>query len=106
MILIAHSILGVALLSLGNLLSAREHFERSIALYHPEHHRFIAALFGDNPGVACRSFVATELGFLLSGASKQKKPKYSSKSNAVFRADASEHSKERPSHRFEALIGI
>lgn len=32
--------------------------------------------------------------------------KYSSKSNAVFKADASEHVKERPSHRLEALIGI
>ena len=64
MLLIAHSILGVPLLSLGNLLASREHFERGIALYHSEHHRFIAALFGDDPGVACRSFVAVALWFL------------------------------------------
>ena len=63
-LLIAHSIMGVPLITLGELLTAREHLEQGIALYHPEHHRFIAALFGDDPGVACRSFVAVALWFL------------------------------------------
>jgi predicted ATPase len=62
--LIAHSLLGVPLLALGNLLASREHLERGIALYNPEHHRFIAALFGDDPGVSCRSVVALALWFL------------------------------------------
>jgi predicted ATPase/DNA-binding winged helix-turn-helix (wHTH) protein len=62
--LIAHSLLGVPLLALGNPLASREHLEQGIALYNPEQHRFIAVLFGDDPGVSCLSFVALALWFL------------------------------------------
>jgi DNA-binding winged helix-turn-helix (wHTH) protein/predicted ATPase len=56
--LVAHSLLGVLLLSLGELASARLHLQKGIALYDPVQHRFMASVYGDDPGVTCHSFAA------------------------------------------------
>ena len=62
--LVAHSLLGVLLLSAGELVAAREHLQQGIALYDPSEHRFMAQLYGDDPGVTCHSFLALTLWFM------------------------------------------
>jgi predicted ATPase len=62
--LVAHSLLGPRLLSLGEFFTAREHLEKGIALYDPRQHRFMASLYGDDPGVTCHCFAAMSLWFL------------------------------------------
>jgi predicted ATPase len=62
--LIAHSILAVPLLSLGEFTAAREQFEKGIALYDPQQHRFMASLYGDDPGIICLALSALTLWFL------------------------------------------
>lgn len=62
--LVAHSLLGAASLSLGEFVAGREHLEKGIALYDPREHRFMASLYGDDPGVTCHSFAAMILWFL------------------------------------------
>jgi predicted ATPase len=62
--LIAHSILAVPLLSLGEFTAAREQFEKGIALYDPQQHRFMASLYGDDPGITCFALSALTLWFL------------------------------------------
>jgi predicted ATPase len=62
--LVAHSLLGALFLSLGELAAAREHLEKGIALYNPQEHRFMASLYGDDPGVTCHCFAAMTLWFL------------------------------------------
>jgi TOMM system kinase/cyclase fusion protein len=57
----AHRALGEALLNLGELIPAREHFEQGIALYDPQQHRSLAFLYGFDPGVFCLSFAAWAL---------------------------------------------
>lgn len=49
--LVAHSLLGPPLVSLGELAAAREHLDNAIALYDPREHRVMASLYGDDPGV-------------------------------------------------------
>jgi predicted ATPase len=62
--LVAYSLLGVLFLCLGKFAAAREHLEKGIALYDPQQHRFMASLYGDDPGVTCHSFAAMVLWFL------------------------------------------
>ena len=62
--LVAHSLLGVLLLSLGELAAARAHLEEGIALYNPKEHGFMASLYGDDPGVTCLCFAAMGLWLL------------------------------------------
>jgi predicted ATPase/DNA-binding winged helix-turn-helix (wHTH) protein len=62
--LIAHSMLAVPLVSLGELTAAREQFEKVIMLYDPQQHRFIASLYGDDPGIICLALSALALWFL------------------------------------------
>jgi DNA-binding winged helix-turn-helix (wHTH) protein/predicted ATPase len=62
--LVAHSLLGALLLSIGEFVAAAEHLEKGIALYDPEQHGFMASLFGDDPGVTCHCFAAMTLWFL------------------------------------------
>ncbi|MBI3246176.1 MAG: AAA family ATPase [Deltaproteobacteria bacterium] len=64
LLLEAHHALGVALYSLGEITSAREHLERSIAFYDPQQHRFLAFLYGTDSGVVCRSYDALVLWLL------------------------------------------
>jgi predicted ATPase len=60
----AHQALGVTLFHLGKMAPARTHLEQGIALYEPRQHCSLAFLYGQDPGVACRSFAALILWFL------------------------------------------
>lgn len=62
LILWAHYALGMTLFHLGELASAREHFEQGIALYDPQKRRSHRAL--QDPGVACLSYKAVTLWML------------------------------------------
>jgi predicted ATPase len=59
-----HHTLGGTLCSLGEFSRAREHLERSMALYDPEQHRSQVALFGPDVGVFCRAWAAHSLWHL------------------------------------------
>jgi class 3 adenylate cyclase/predicted ATPase len=64
LLLEAHYALGVPLNLLGEFILARAHFEQSIALYDPQQHGSHAFLYGQDPGVGCRSFAAQVLWLL------------------------------------------
>jgi predicted ATPase len=56
----AHHMLGPTLMSVGQLGSARSHFESAIALYDRDQHRSHASLYGGHdPCVCCSAFGAT-----------------------------------------------
>ena len=63
-LMVAHSLLGALLLCRGEFLAAREHLDRGIALYDPHEHRFMATLYGDDPGVTCHCFAAMAMWYL------------------------------------------
>jgi predicted ATPase/DNA-binding winged helix-turn-helix (wHTH) protein len=63
-LLLAHSLLGVSLLNLAGFTAAHDHLVQGIQLYDPERHRFLAVLYGDDPGVVCLSFASVALWFL------------------------------------------
>jgi predicted ATPase len=56
--------LGVTLFHLGEYAAARRHLEQGITLYDPQQHRFLAFLYGQDPGVACRLYAAHALWVL------------------------------------------
>src|SRR4029453_17816212 len=56
--------LGVTFFHLGEPAPARAHLEQGAALYDPQQHSSLAFLFGQDPGVACRSFAALTLWLL------------------------------------------
>jgi class 3 adenylate cyclase/predicted ATPase len=60
----AHLMLGSTLLFLGEFLAARDHLERSMALYDPQHSRARALTSGTNPGVVCFARTAWVLWLL------------------------------------------
>ena len=62
--LIAHCMLGVLATSRGEFVTAREHFDKGISLYDPLQHRFMASIYGDDPGITCLSLRALSLWFL------------------------------------------
>jgi len=65
LLLEAHDVLGTTLVSLGEWIPARQHFERSIALYNPHQHRSLAFLYGgEDPRVICLSWAALVLWVL------------------------------------------
>ncbi|MBI3756566.1 MAG: AAA family ATPase [Deltaproteobacteria bacterium] len=49
---------------IGQQASARECFERGMALYDPQSHHAHAFLYGSDPGVACHSYTALTLWYL------------------------------------------
>ena len=58
----AHHTLGATLLLLGELASAREHFDQVIALYDPQQHGSLAFQYGGyDPGMFCRADAAFAL---------------------------------------------
>jgi predicted ATPase len=57
----AHHTLWTTPLLLGELALAHTHLERGLALYDPQQHRALAALYGHDPGVCCRSVAAVAL---------------------------------------------
>jgi len=61
MLLAAHRALGSTLFFLGAVATAHTHFAQGIALYDLQQHRAYAFLYGEDTGVACRSFDAWTL---------------------------------------------
>jgi predicted ATPase len=57
----AHEALGLTSLSRARFLSARDHFERGLALYDKHQHRSHAYHYGQDPGVACLRNLANVL---------------------------------------------
>lgn len=57
----AHGMLGYVLFLRGDFATAQKHLEQSVALYDVQRHRSIAALYGDDPGVASLAFAAWTL---------------------------------------------
>ena len=62
--LIAHCLLGALATSRGEFVTAREHFDKGLSLYDPQQHRFMALIYGDDPGITCLSLRALDLWFL------------------------------------------
>jgi predicted ATPase len=58
---VAHYALGFSLFCYGELASARKHFEQGITLYNPQQRRSLVFRSGQDPGVACQSYVALAL---------------------------------------------
>jgi predicted ATPase len=56
-VLMGHRVVGTSAFFLGQLISARAHLERTLALYDSAHHRTLALLYAFNPRV-------TSLGYL------------------------------------------
>jgi class 3 adenylate cyclase/predicted ATPase len=55
LLLEAHRVMGQTMFWLGEIASARVNLEEGIALYDPQKHRSHAFVYGQDPGVACRS---------------------------------------------------
>jgi predicted ATPase len=60
----AHRALGDTLFWLGEVAQARVHFEQGITLYHPQQHRSLALVYGEDPGVICLCYGARALWWL------------------------------------------
>ena len=54
----AHRVMGQTMFWVGEMAPARAHLEQGTALYDPQKHRSHAFVYGQDPGVACRSFAA------------------------------------------------
>jgi predicted ATPase len=63
-VLEAHCAVAPTLYYLGELVPAREHLERAIALYDPKQHRSHAFIYGHDPGVLSLSYEARVFGYL------------------------------------------
>jgi predicted ATPase len=61
--LVAHALVGDALLWLGEFASAQAHHDQARALYDPEHHRDLAYHIGQEVGLAALGFAAQTLWF-------------------------------------------
>jgi class 3 adenylate cyclase/predicted ATPase len=64
LLLEAHRVLGQTMFWLGEMAPVRAHFEQGMALYDPQQHRSHAFVYGQDPGVACRSFAALPIWVL------------------------------------------
>jgi predicted ATPase len=58
LLLEAHHALGQYLYFMGEFSLAREHLEQGIALYDPRQHSSLAYLYGQDPGMACLSYLS------------------------------------------------
>jgi class 3 adenylate cyclase/tetratricopeptide (TPR) repeat protein len=54
-LMVGHQILGISLLSVGNIAEGRAHYDRAILLYEPAEHRSLATRFGQDSRVVMRS---------------------------------------------------
>jgi class 3 adenylate cyclase/tetratricopeptide (TPR) repeat protein len=61
---LAHQALGAALLMLGELGVAREHFEQGMTLYDPHQHRSQVLTYGEDAGILCFGFASRVLSLL------------------------------------------
>jgi class 3 adenylate cyclase/predicted ATPase len=57
----AHYTLGSNLFWSGEFAAARAHLERGIALYNSQQHHSLAFVYGTDPGISCRAFLAWTL---------------------------------------------
>jgi predicted ATPase/class 3 adenylate cyclase len=64
LLLAAHHALGQYLYFMGEFSRAREHFEQGILLYDRHQHSSLAYLYGQDPGMACLSYLSWTLWFL------------------------------------------
>ena len=64
LLLLAHRVRGQTLYHLGELAQSQADLEQGIALYDPQRHSALASLYGQDPGVACRSWEALALWLL------------------------------------------
>jgi TOMM system kinase/cyclase fusion protein len=64
LLLFAHHHLAGILFHLGELAPARALLEQGMALYNPLQHCSLAVMYGQDPGVVCRSYVARPLWLL------------------------------------------
>jgi predicted ATPase len=64
LLLEAHRVMGQTMFWLGEMAPARAHSEQGMALYDPQKHRSHALVYGQDPGVACRSFAAWPIWML------------------------------------------
>jgi len=64
LLLEAHRVLGQTMWILGEPAPAREHLEQGMALYDPQQHSTHAFVYGQDPGVLCRSLVAMPIWLL------------------------------------------
>jgi predicted ATPase len=55
-LVVGHRLMGVSLMFTGDLVEARDHFDRAVALYDPVQHPASAARFGQDPGAAVLAF--------------------------------------------------
>jgi class 3 adenylate cyclase/predicted ATPase len=58
LLLEAHRMMGLTMFWLGENSQSRAHFEQGLAFYDPQQHRSHAFVYGQDPGVACRSVVS------------------------------------------------
>jgi class 3 adenylate cyclase/predicted ATPase len=62
LLIMAYHALSNTLFALGEFPRARDHFEQSLALYDRQQHRTLASFMGgQEPGVACRAYLAATL---------------------------------------------
>jgi class 3 adenylate cyclase/tetratricopeptide (TPR) repeat protein len=64
LLLEAYTYLGDSLYWMGDLTAARDSLERAIALYHPQHHRSHAFVYGQDPWVLAKSELSWALWVL------------------------------------------
>lgn len=60
----SETLMACSLFHQGRFQGALEHAESGTALYEAERHRTLMAMYGENPGVACRGWAALSLWFL------------------------------------------
>jgi predicted ATPase len=63
-LLMAYRVRGQTLVHLGELVQGQADLEQGISLYDPQGHSALASLYGQDPGVACRSWEALALWLL------------------------------------------
>jgi len=55
-LMVGHRLMGISLLTTGDIVESRTHYDQALALYHPAEHRALATHFGQDAGVASRSY--------------------------------------------------
>jgi predicted ATPase len=63
-LMVGHRLMGISLLSTGDIAQGRAHFERATALYDPAQHRALATRFGADTGVSVLSYRSLALWYL------------------------------------------
>ena len=63
-LMIGHRLMGISLLSTGDIAEGRAHYDQAIALYDPAEHRPLATRFGQDVGVAILSYRSMALWLL------------------------------------------